>query len=538
MSTTPAVPPLDPEAVLARVIDYSTPYEAWPRRLWDLGTVLALRELHESCAWVAEGALHQPAVDWQKAKLLPLLGPERALGDSHLRQKLTHILKGALHAPSSTARELADLIDLIDAGYLARHASELDAGAVMKVERLARTVSSHLLDTGFSMPAVQRWARGHQGRGLSPSDLLRDAQALLDAGPQRYEILLPCSKIPHRQALTAGVETYRPRRAAIDWLQERGHPVPDRLEGAFCFPISARDPHAAADQARELAERLMARDTFGARDGHLQITGELYVQDLPRSLPVHRESRFGRIPSLLQEKQMYTVTAERGRLDAALELAAPLNDGSTAAAVSGAWAAAESLLFSGADQTSEKDERGRVVIATRLAKLVACSWPRAELTALSYRLDPTSDPALHDRLNQAHANQERAAVLEQALRAGTTVTPAQSSRAASDTRALERMRQLVADPAPLLREVALVCERSFRRLYRSRNVIAHAGATSALAHTATLRVSAPLLGAALDRIAHAYLVKQVDPLVLAAQAENSLELVGDSLGRPLTELLE
>jgi hypothetical protein len=520
------------------VVDYSTSYEAWPRRLWDLGTVLALRELHESCAWVAEGALHQPAVDWQKRGLLGLLGPQRALGDGHLRRALTEILKGTLQAPSATVRRLADLIDLIDAGYLSRHASELDSGAVMSVERLARTVSSHLLDSGFSMLAVRRWALQHRDQGMSPSDLLRDAQALLDAGPRGYEVLLPCLKIPQRQALAAGVAAYRPRREAVDWFEERGHPVPTPLDGAFCFTISARDPYTAADQARELAERLMARDTFGAQGGHLQIADELYADDVPHPLPLHRESRFGRIPSLLQEKQMYTVTAERGRLDAALELAAPLNDGSIAAAVSGAWAAAESLLFSGADRTSEKDERGRVVVATRLAKLVACSWPRAELTALSYRLDPTSDPALYARLDQIEANQERAAVLEQALRDGTAITPAQSSRAASDTRALERMRQLVADPAPVLHEVALVCEMSFRRLYRSRNVIAHAGATSALAHAATLRVTAPLLGAAFDRIAHAYLVKQVDPLVLAAQAENSLELVGDSLGRPLTELLE
>lgn len=538
VTTSSPAPPPDAESVLARVIDYSTLYESWSRRLWDLGAVLSLRELHESCAWVEEGALHQRAVDWQKTRLQPLLGPDRALGNGLLRRELTELLRGDLHAPSPRVRRLADLIETIDAGYLDRHAAALDAGSAMRVERLARTLTSHLLDSGFSMPFVHHWAHSHLGKGMPVSDLLRSAQTDLNRGMQQYEVLLPCLKIPQRQTLTEGVFSYRPRRQAVAWLEEHQHPLPTfTVDGAFCFTVEARDPYSAADQARELAERLMARDAFGAQPKHLELADVLYVECIPSALPLQRNSRFSRVPSLLREAQMYTVTAERGRLDAALELAAPLNHGSIAAAASGAWSAAESLLFNAADQTGG-GERGRVVVATRLAELVACSWPRAELTALSYRLDPNSDPALDARLEQAGTNQERAAVLEQALRDGTAATPAQSPRTASDTRALQRMTQLVANPAPLLTEIALICETSFRRLYRSRNVTAHAGATSALAHAATLRVSAPLLGAALDRMAHAYLVRRVDPLVLAAQAHNSLLLVGDPLGRPLTELLE
>lgn len=145
---------------------------------------------------------------------------------------------------------------------------------------------------------------------------------------------------------------------------------------------------------------------------------------------------------------------------------------------------------------------------------------------MSYRLDPGSDSALDRRLQQAGSNQERAAVLERALVAGTPAVPAAGGRQRSDARALERMRLVAADPLTGLKEATEV----FRRLYRSRNVIAHAGATAALSHDATLKVTAPLVGAGLDRVAHAYLVRGVDPLTLAAQAENSLLLVG-SLNR-------
>lgn len=537
IAPAPAVGP-DPQAVLARVADFSTIHEAWPRRLWDFGAVLSLKELHESASWVTEGALRQPAVDWQKARLLPRLGPDAGLGAGPLRRELTALLQGPLGAPSPQWRRLADLIELAERGYLDRHAATLEAGAIASVERLARTVAAHLLDAGFSMSAVRRWATGHFGGGATASDLLREAQALADRGPQRCEVLIPCLRIPNRQTLAAGLASFRPRSQALDWLSRNGHgPLPG-LDGAFCFSVQARDPFAAADQARELAERLLARDAFGADKKNLTLADAVYAEGINTPLPLSRQSRHSRIPSLHHEAQLYTVTAERGRLDAALELAAPLNHGAIAPAVSGAWAAVESLLYSAADTGLEIDERGRVVVATRLARLVSCSWPRAELTALSYRLDPASDPGLQEKLLQAESNQERAAVLELALASGTPASPAEGGRHASDARALQRMRSLATDPVGGLKEATGIFEVAFRRLYRSRNVLAHAGATAALAHEATLRVTAPLIGAALDRVAHAYLVRGVDPLDLAAQAENSLVLVGSEPSRGLTTLLE
>jgi hypothetical protein len=47
-----------------------------------------------------------------------------------------------------------------------------------------------------------------------------------------------------------------------------------------------------------------------------------------------------------------------------------------------------------------------------------------------------------------------------------------------------------------------------------------------------------LVGAGLDRLVHAALTLGVEPLDLAARAENSLALVGDPLGPPVTGLLD
>jgi hypothetical protein len=100
------------------------------------------------------------------------------------------------------------------------------------------------------------------------------------------------------------------------------------------------------------------------------------------------------------------------------------------------------------------------------------------------------------------------------------------------------MAALVASPRRSLQGVRSVVEGSLRRLYRQRNIVLHGGSPQAVALDATLRTAAPLVGAGLDRIAHAYLVDRIHPLALAAKAELRLTLVGARDAPPATDLLE
>jgi hypothetical protein len=84
----------------------------------------------------------------------------------------------------------------------------------------------------------------------------------------------------------------------------------------------------------------------------------------------------------------------------------------------------------------------------------------------------------------------------------------------------------------------MVVEGTLRRLYRQRNIVLHGGSTQAVGLDATLRTAAPLVGAGLDRIAHAYLVDRILPLALAAKAELRLGLVGTQNAPSVTGLLE
>jgi hypothetical protein len=192
----------------------------------------------------------------------------------------------------------------------------------------------------------------------------------------------------------------------------------------------------------------------------------------------------------------------------------------------------ESLLYHPGDETDRKE--GRVIAATRLATLVTCSWPRAELTALSYRHRPANPDLLTQQLARTTTNRERAMAVAVALQARRSITAQQPS----DIAAASRMAAVVALPRRSLNDARVVIEGSLRRLYRQRNIVLHGGSTQSVALNSTLSTAAPLVGAGLDRITHAYLVNEISPLDLAAKAELRLRLVEEHGAPPVTDLLE
>jgi hypothetical protein len=259
--------------------------------------------------------------------------------------------------------------------------------------------------------------------------------------------------------------------------------------------------------------------------------GKAWVAGYPEPLPLMPPDRGVNVLALESERTMYTA-GHGDPLDEALELAAPLNAGSAAAAVAGGWAAIEALLFHPGDG-ADVDE-GKAVAADRLAGIVACSWPHAELTTLSYRHKPAAPDIISARLQACLNNPQRGEVIARALSEGAVINLASPS----DIAAAERMKTVLAAPHPQLNDVREVIRSVFRRLYRQRNIVVHGGTTAAIALDSALRTAAPLIGAGLDRLAHAQLTDGVAPLRLAARAENALALVSDPLGPGLTRLLD
>jgi hypothetical protein len=358
------------------------------------------------------------------------------------------------------------------------------------------------------------------------ADLIGEASTLEAAMPRDYAIIVPMTRLPRRGVTMP--ENWMDATEVKQWMQSRAKPhKPIRQVGAFRFHIVARDPWHAIDHVTELLERLSARVSVGipieARFDHAGVAWIIGHSDVYRLRPIRRKVE---IHTLHRQSLVYITQDDFGfSIDAALQLLSSLDTGLAGSAIAGGWAAVESLL-SGSD-------KGHLA-AERLAKIVACSYPRAELTTLAYVHASESDDPLATELEGAAQNRDRASLVAAAIVAGQVL----GTRGPSDDAALQRMRVLLASPDQILKRVATYIEETLRRLYRQRNLVMHAGTTDSVVIEATLRTAPSLVGAGVDRIVHAFSEEGLNPLSLAARAEAELTLVGSSGGRDVVDLLE
>ncbi|QFY11582.1 integrase [Nonomuraea phyllanthi] len=522
------------------MLDFSSTRTPWPRRLWDVSSFLALEELYEAGKWVDRRVLSQAAVDWQRHEVERLFGADSALGSKAFRRVLQDCLRTTLTVAGDGRRKLRHLIDLGRPGYLRRWAACVTETVPAPPEKVARAVTSHLLDSGHSMDGISRWLR--DGRlGLSATDLIAEAAGLLALPPTCWNVVVPFTTLHGWEELAAGLPHWLGAREAEQLMLSAGAKPAAGVIGALAYEVEARDPERALEIVSDVVERLQARARFAAA-GSVTPFDTAVVLNHGAAMPLRMPARGARVLSLGAERQLYVVGAEpqdlserrRSAVDEALEIASALNHGPLAPAIAGGWSALESLLT----EARDPDERERVVAASRAAALVACSWPRAELTALSYRIRRTGSGDLTERLDRCASNRERAAVIAGELEQGRPLPLERSWRRRNDIAAVVRMRALLADRAGVLDRVRRYVEISLRRLYRSRNIVLHGGSTGGVALQATLRVTAPLVGAALDRLTHADLVAGVPPLLLASRAETALRMVGDEMGPGICDLIE
>jgi hypothetical protein len=294
-----------------------------------------------------------------------------------------------------------------------------------------------------------------------------------------------------------------------EWIETWGFQDPQQLRqsGAILLRFQARDRWSAVDQAAADVERITARFRVGARR-RLEFYPFAYVLGEPERLAFDPQQRRVQIHALERTLAIFEPRLPE-YVDAALELVEPLESGPTAPAITGAWASLESLLI------GPGDEGNRVVAATRMARIVACSYVRAEFTSLANAYMTDHNDQLAIGLKTCTENKDRALSLEAGMRGGS-VLPFKRTRHQA---AASRMSQAVTAPNEVLPRVVQQIEDAFRRLYRQRNLVVHAGQTGSIAARGTLLTVPPLVGAGIDRVVHAAATAGTRPLELAALAE-------------------
>jgi hypothetical protein len=524
----------DPYArhVLARLLDFFGGTTPWPRRLWDVGAVLALREAAEAGEWSRMRVLSPGAVSWYLHSLERQLGPDRGLGDAALRKELIRLLRSGLGSETQDRRRLIQLIPVINSSYIAAWRNALDSERPPLPEHLAKAIATHLLDSGHSSGQLYRWARSLRTQeDVTLADLLARADTLAAQDDQLFDVLVPFATVPDSSTQAEHLPEWCPAQQVVAWFAANGLRDRPRQNGAFRYQVRAKDAVAAAKIVGDRVRRMAGRRAYsrGSRK-LLEPTGKMWVAGWDAPLPLLPPERGAKVLTLEIERAVYSITSG-DRLDEALELAAPLNAGSAASAAAGSWSAIESLLFHPGDT-----REGRAVAGDRLAAIVTCSWPRAELTALSYqhKLRSGDTDRISMRLTAKRGNLWRSVVVSRALSSGEKL----NLTAPSDIAAAERMTAVLRAPHQRLKDVCRTFQGAFRRLYRQRNIVVHGGYTQAIALDSALRVAAPLVGVGLDRLVHAQHDRGPDPLGLAARAANSIALVDDPLGPNPTTLLD
>ncbi|MGZ1491236.1 hypothetical protein [Brevibacterium sediminis] len=528
--------------VVARFADFTNPKTPWPRRLWDLGTFLALEELHDVGIWLDRNVLSPSAVNWLQRDLEPQLGQDVGFGTNDVRKQLTQCLRSELKIKSDGRRRLRHVIDTAREGYLERWTEKAASNEPPGAERVARAAASHLLDAGHSLHGLRRWLEGRSA--LSAADLLTETAMLAAQRPRLFRLWVPVFNVPQMERLADPLPNFSRNEnleLAIAGKFEDKFPKP--TVGAFQYEVEARDAERAAEVVVEVVERMQARARFAGPIGRIDVAPSAYVESENRFIDLRIPDRGAAIMSLVAESQLLAVgpaktySAERHAIDDALELAAPLYSGPLAPAISGSWAALEALLT---DAQDTDQNEGKVVAATNAARLAACSWPRAELTALSYQVDSkrAAKEEWFAQLKNAKTNRDRSAVIADRLTQESYLPLKRTWRIQSDAAAVTRMKNLLTDPTYSLNQVSGYIEASLRRLYRCRNVIVHGGSTRGDVLDSTLRVAAPLVGATLDRLTHAHLVLMNEPLHLATRADAAIDMASDKdMGLPVVDLL-
>ncbi len=524
-------------AIAARLLEFFDFRTPWHRRLWATGLLLTLREIIEASEMVAARVLYQNSITALAGTAIVLAGTDAGVtsgdpgvGTADYKRKLHRLLQSQLIFRSIEYLELVQIAEDIESRYLKSWSTALDpvlaTTSPLKAERSARSIGSHLLDLGFSAEFLYGWWRWRIARDPAPytlAQMVTEAHLLTLVPEKQFEILVIFREAPpDRQGSPTGWVT---AQEVVQWLGLNNFVTEGlRQSGGMWLQVSARDPRSAIQSAAETLDRFAARVQLGTR-GQLITLPEVYIKAHDKPYPLRQRRRKVEVDALHRESQLYTAGTSVSRVDSAIELLSPLDASSPSTAVAGGWAAIEAILTAPGDED-------RLSAGYRMAALVTSSFPRAELTALSYKLEKLGGP-LATAIRACATNRDRAALVLEHIRSGqpTALTLPE------DLAAIERMKEVLSNPQKKLNDINSHLSTVFRDLYRNRNIVLHGGKTDAVGLRSSLRNTAPLVGAGMDRIAHAWFVEGLEPVQIAARAGVRLATAGAADGPNLVDLL-
>jgi hypothetical protein len=526
----------DNDLILARRMqEFCRPPTAWNRCLWGVSLQTTLRDVLEASEIRRHGILSdQSVIDLQNSTSIAV-GTDIGAGIEKDRKRLQqHLSAKTVITPGSLAAEtLAIAIDDLDKNYLKRWAAVIRGGVSSEtIERCARSVVAHLLDLGHSSQkisdCIQASVFGASASVADGESLINQLDTLNQSQVQQFEAVFPIKKAPMGKRTAA--QSWLAGDKVKDWIKKYG--VEDlepgeRLCGGILVVVDARDTGNAATQAMAKFEMIRNRAAL-VQLVPIETLGYFWLSGQKQKLPITVQKRGVEVASLARQDRIYTLGEDMPNIERAIALLAELEHGPPSSAVTSGWAAMESLSMGPAEGGN------RVEAAIRMAYLVTASFARAELTTLAYSYCNSNQDALSTEIDNAKRNKQKTEIL---MREILNKSKLRFGRV-EDTASAIRMQRLLAEPVGSLHLVCRYVETTFKRFYRLRNLIAHGGRTDSIVLDAGLRVAAPLIGAAFDRIHHANVTQKLSPVELIARARLRINSLDSSQPLQLLGLLD
>jgi hypothetical protein len=396
-----------------QLLDFFGSISPWHRRLWNIGILLTLNEILEASEAVRVGVLNQKSLEYLIYSSRPLLATDPGIGDRAILAVLQQALRSEVRYDGIEFRQIGQFIEDLRLHYLDRLALALSSpDSRPRAERAAREIASHMLDAGFDPDYLHRWWSyriNHEPNIRSIHDLVTEAHNLCLQPSREFEVIVAFEAV--NLDFVATLETWLEAKALSVRLRAEGFDTAGlRQKGGLSVRVTAREARSAVEATAEIVDRLMSRIVVGTRDGKLKPHANVWVMGERLSLPLRRQGRRVEVHALERQRKLYS-DGGLSRVDAAIELLTHMAAGSPSSAASGGWAAIEAMLSTPGDD--------RVLAADRMAMLIACSFPRAELTALSYKIPDTSP--VFPRLAECASNRDRSLVVAMALGRATFV---------------------------------------------------------------------------------------------------------------------
>ena len=530
------------QLVVARMKELADSRTPWHRGLWQPGTIVLLDEVVEAVHATWNGSLtSDEAMKDVIRGALEQVKRDPGVGDQSVREELDSLLRVLLPVGNTRSKATAELQQSLEraaaftercrTGYFLRWIEYVRNGGVTveEVELTARLLVAHLFDEGFHRNHIHGWLTATSAR-TELSDLLNKAREMLLKPPHEYEFVVGLMRAPAEVRESFG-DSWLDSDAYVELFRATGNPrhrpVPREGAGAVRWKTEARDPHAALYELLEWQQKLLARVQLGfGQTDKVEFEPDAIDISTNKIRTPLEDLRSIRLPSIQRNHLFVGGNKSEQQLDGAIALLASQSGEVRGASIASVWAAAEGILGRPGGKGTD--------VADRLADIVTCSFPRAEIGELARSWLEESTDELADALReQASADQARI-MSTYVMEKGDP-----GFRLSSDKAAVVRYIQLASDPEAVLKRVRGYYSSVFRRLYYQRNFVMHAAKFDSVTLGVSVRTAPALVAAALDRVVNAQHGKApVSPLALAARAENELGMVGKTGAHPIYLLLD